>query len=224
MLTGLLDIDRPVHDVSGSGWAVKKRANRTKGGEALAIDGAQWFAVWTHSHCEQLVHDQLIEKGFQAFLPTVGEWVRRAGTRRLVSRPMFTGYLFVNHAIDKRSYIDIVSTRGLARILGERWDRLAPVPDAEINAIEQVVASRLTTMPYPYLREGQRGRITDGPLAGLEGVFVRSRRNRALLVLSVELLHRSVAVEVDSYAVVPVDASEASAPVLLARSESCQTV
>ena len=172
----------------------------------MTADTAQWFALWTSSHCEQLVHDQLRAKGFHVYLPTMREWSRRAGVRRLTARPMFPGYLFVRHAIEKRSYIEIVNTRGLVRILGERWDKLAAIPDAEIDALNQLVTSDLALMPYPYLREGQRGRITDGPLAGLEGVLVRSRRNRGLLVLSVELLHRSVAVEVDCGAVIPVSA------------------
>ena len=170
-------------------------------------DGTQWFAIWTHSHCEQLVHDQLASSGFRVFLPKTCDWTMRGGTRRLVSRPMFPGYLFVHEAIDKRSYIDIVSTRGVVRILGERWDLLAPIADDEIAAIEQLASSDFLSKPYPYLREGQRARIVEGPLAGLEGVFVRSRRNRKLLVLSVELLRRSVAVEVDGMLVEPITQS-----------------
>jgi transcription antitermination factor NusG len=150
------------------------------------------------------VHDQLADRGFQVFLPKACEWSRRAGTRRLVSRPMFPGYLFLHHAIEKRSYIDIVSTRGVVRILGDRWDRLAPIADDEIAAIEQLAASDFASQPYPYLKEGQRARIMEGPLAGLEGVFVRSRRHRKLLVLSVDLLRRSVAVEIEGTLVEPI--------------------
>jgi transcription antitermination factor NusG len=170
----------------------------------LAVDEAHWFALWTHSHFEQLVHDQLTAQGFRAFLPTMRGWSRRAGVRRLIQRPMFSGYLFVHHAVDKRSYIQIMSTRGVVRILGERWDRLTPIDDREIEVVEQLVNSDLALMPYPYLREGQRVRITDGPLADVEGLLVRSRPHRGLLVLSVNLLQRSVAVEIDCAAVVPV--------------------
>src|SRR5438552_7435592 len=175
--------------------------NRTKRGEALA--SAQWFAIWTHSHCEQLVHDQLTTKGFRAFLPVVRIWSRRAGTKRLIPRPMFPGYLFLHHAVDKASYLEVLKTKGVVRILGERWDRLTPVADGEIEALQQVVDSDLMVLPHPYLREGQRVRIEAGPLAGVEGLFVRSRANRGLLVLSVNLVHQSVAVEVDCTSVVP---------------------
>lgn len=180
-----------------------------KRGEALVADIPQWFALWTHSHCEQVVHDQLAGKGFRVFLPTVQRWAWRRGVKRLVSRPMFTSYLFAHHAIDKRSYLDIVSTRGLVRILGERWDKLAAIPAEEIEAIQQLAASALPSMPYPYMRGGERVRITEGPLAGLEGTYVRSRRNQGLLVLSVELLNRSVAVEIDGAAIERVTSTSA---------------
>ena len=93
------------------------------------MDDARWFALWTNSHCEQLVCDQLAAKGFETFLPTVGEWSRRGGVRRVIPRPMFPGYLFVRHAIEKRSYVEIMKARGLVRILGERWDRLSAIGD-----------------------------------------------------------------------------------------------
>jgi transcription antitermination factor NusG len=185
----------------------------------LIPDAAPWFALWTHSHCEQLVHDQLAAKGFHTLLPLQRAWSWRAGKKRLGARPMFPGYLFVRHAIDKGSYVDIVSTRGLVKILGERWDRLEAIPPAEIEAVERLTASDLTSMPYPYLREGQRARIQAGPLAGHEGIVVRSRRNRGLLVLSIELLRRSVAVEVDWDAVLPLgDCRLPAAPPALSRS------
>lgn len=173
----------------------------------MAVSEAHWFALWTHSHCEQLVRDQLTAKGFDAFLPTIRDWSRRGGIRRLISRPMFPSYLFVHHSMDKLSYIEIMKSNGLVRILGERWDKLAPVADEEIDAIRQLVSSELSLMPYPYLREGQRVQIIDGPLSGIEGILVRNRQNRGLLVLSVELLHRSVAVEVACTDVIPVENS-----------------
>jgi transcription antitermination factor NusG len=166
--------------------------------------GSQWFAAWTRSHCEQLVHDQLMGKGFHAFLPTIRTWSRRGGTRHLIPLPMFPGYVFLRHAMDKHSYVEVLKTRGLVRILGERWDRLAPVSDAEMDAIERIVSTELPILPHPYLREGQRVRITDGPLAGVEGILVHSKPNKGVLVLSVDLLQRSVAVEMDCTRVVPV--------------------
>jgi transcription termination/antitermination protein NusG len=168
---------------------------------------AEWFAIWTHSHCEQLVRDQLADKGFRTFLPTIRAWSRRAGTRRLIPLPMFPGYLFVHCAMDKAAYIEVLRARGVVRILGERWDRLAGVPDAEIEALQRLLEIDAPVLPHPYLHEGQRVRITSGAFEGIEGLLVRSRPARGLLVLSIELLHQSVAVEIDCTAVTPAPAA-----------------
>jgi transcription termination/antitermination protein NusG len=173
--------------------------------EPLTLAESPWFAIWTNSHCEERVREQLDGKGFRTFLPTVRDWSRRAGIRRVVVRPMFPSYLFVQHRIDKRSYVEIMKTKGLVRILGERWDRLEAIPSAEVDAIRRVVDSPLPVMPHPYLQQGQRVRIVDGPLSGIQGILVRSRPERGLLVLTVDLLRRSVAVEVDCTAVEPAE-------------------
>jgi len=157
----------------------------------------KWHVLWTRSRSEQQVHDQLFTKGFQLFLPRIETWARRNGTRYRTSVPMFPGYVFVHHVMDKDSYIEVRKTIGLVKLLGEQWDRLAIVSDREIQAIQKIHESRLPALPHPYLREGQRVRITGGLLAGTEGVLVRTKSNRGLLVLSIHLLQRSVAVEVD---------------------------
>jgi len=175
----------------------------------LADDNTPWFVLWTHSHCEQLVHDQVSAHGFCVLLPTMRMWSRRKGARQTITVPMFPGYVFLRHAVDKLSYVTIAKSRGLVKILGDRWDRLAPVPAAEIEAIRRLASSDAPAMPFPYLREGQQVRITHGPLAGLEGLLVQAKTNKGLLVLSVELLHQSVAVEVDCTQVAPIG----SAPV-----------
>jgi len=178
----------------------------------LAVDdNAPWFVLWTRSHCEQLVHDQLAGNGFCVFLPTIKTWSRRKGARRTIALPMFPGYVFLHHSIDKLSYVAIAKSRGLVKILGDRWDQLAPVPAAEMDAIRTVAKSEAPVMPFPYLREGQHVRITRGPLAGVEGLLVHVKPNKGLLVLSVDLLHQSVAVEVDCTDVIPVSACSTAA-------------
>jgi len=156
-----------------------------------------WHVLWTKSNCEQSVYEQLAAGGFDVLLPTVDKWSRRRQARCLYRAPLFPGYLFVRHAIDKKSYIDICKARGLVRILGERWDKLATVPDGEIDAIRRVNQSDLPRMPHPYLKVGQSVRIISGPLANVQGVFVKEESKKGLLVLSVEMLRRSLAVEID---------------------------
>lgn len=143
------------------------------------------------------MQDQLAAKGFATFLPMVDAWCRRGGIRRRTRMPLFGGYLFLRHAIDRAGYLEIYKARGLVRILGERWDSLAVVPESEMEAVQTVLRSRLPLQPHPYIREGQRVRIKRGPLEGLEGILLRGSPKTGLLVVSVELLQRSVAVHLD---------------------------
>jgi transcription antitermination factor NusG len=170
---------------------------------AAGAGARRWYVLWTQSHCEQLVHDQLAADGFELMLPKVETWSRRGGTRRLVPTPMFPGYLFLHHAIDKASYLAVRKARGLVRILGERWDRLEAVADAEVQAIHRLTESRLPVRGHPFLHVGHRVRISSGALEGIEGILLKDRPGRGLLVVTVELLQRSVAVEVDASAVEP---------------------
>jgi len=184
-LTMMSELIAPAHDT-----VVRDALLRTSPSPA-------WHALWTRSHCEQLVHDQLAAKGFDLFLPMIDRWSRRGGLRHRIRIPMFPGYVFLHGVADKASYIEVVKARGLVRVLGERWDQLATVPARELEAIRRIVDAGVPALPYAYLREGQRVRITRGPLTDVEGILVRTKPNRGLLVVSVELLQRSVAAHVD---------------------------
>jgi transcriptional antiterminator NusG len=197
------------HRVRVIGLDSPRRGPETEGGEALpgidllpeaVIPAARtqgWHVLWTRSNCEYLVHDQLAANGFELFLPTVDSWCRRGAVRRLERTPLFSGYVFLRHAMDKASYIQVCKARGLARVLGEGWDRLSVVPESEIEAIKRALDTGRPVLPHPYLRQGQRVRITRGPLADVEGILVRTNAKKGLLVVSVDLLQRSVAVHLD---------------------------
>jgi transcription termination/antitermination protein NusG len=165
---------------------------------------APWHVLWTNSNCEDLVCSQVATRGFHPFVPRVDTWSRRGGKRRLVTVPLFPGYLFLNDVLDKARHVEVRKTRGVVAVLGEGWDRPAVIPDAEIDAIRKVVEARVPAFAHPYLKEGRRVRIEDGPLSGVEGVLLRVRPEKGLLVLSIDMLQRSVAVEVDSSQVVPI--------------------
>jgi transcription antitermination factor NusG len=160
-------------------------------------DVTAWHAIWTRSNCEGQVTEQLATKGFRVFLPTASTWSRRSRRPRQIRVPLFPGYLFVGDTIDKHAYVEILKARGVVRILGDGWDRLARIPPGEIEAILRIVRLGQTLFPCRYLRAGDRVRIIGGPLSGVEGFFVRERLSKGLLVLSINLLQRSVAVEID---------------------------
>jgi transcription termination/antitermination protein NusG len=172
--------------------------------EATATSGrAQWSAIWTRAHCEQLVHDQLAARQLDVFLPKITVWSRRAGIQHLIQVPMFPGYVFLSSVADKASYIEVLKVRGVTRILGERWDRPAVIDDEEIAMVQRLVAAKVPVLAHSYLQEGHRVRIIDGPLTDVEGILVQSKPQKGLLVVSVNLLRRSVAVEINCTAVVP---------------------
>jgi transcriptional antiterminator NusG len=184
----LLSADRGiVHDDAGDMVAA-----------AAAEIAPPWYAIWTRSNCEHLVAEQLAGKGFVTFLPEMGARSTRQGKSHVVQVPMFPGYLFLRDAMDKRSYIEILKARGIVKILEGGWNRLTPIAEDEVRAIQRLVESGVPVLRHDYFRHGDRVRVVAGPLTGVEGMFLRDKPHRGRLVVSVNLLQTSVAVEVDA--------------------------
>jgi transcriptional antiterminator RfaH len=193
----------------------ERQAPPTDRGEALTTELATqpandtidaWYAVWTRVHSERLVVDQLSAKGFAAFLPEMGVWSKRQGQMHVIPAPMFPGYLFVRQRMDKHAYIEMLKTRGLVRILEDGWNRLTPIPDDEVVAVQRVVEARVPVFPHA-MHEGDRVRVTDGVLKGVEGTFVHDKPDCGKLIVSVGLLGRGIAIEVDCTSVTPCSSS-----------------
>src|SRR2546429_9925751 len=96
-------------------------------GAVRASPALAWHALWTRSHCEQLVHDQLAVKRFNLFLPKIDQWSRRGGGRRPICVPPFPGYVFLPGAIYKASYVEVFKTRGRVKELPDGWGRMGAV-------------------------------------------------------------------------------------------------
>jgi len=120
-----------------------------------------------------------------------------------VELPLFPGYVFCR--LDLRCRLPLLTIPGALHFVGIGKIPV-PIDDAEIAAIQAAVRSGLTTEPWPYLNVGQMVRLEDGPLAGLEGILVEVRKQHRIVV-SVSLLQRSVAVEIEREWVTPVDAN-----------------
>ena len=163
-----------------------------------------WHVLWTHSNYERAVYEELSAKGYELFFARMDQWVADSKGKHLVRVPMFRSYLFIRHAIGKYDYIDICNTKGLVRILGDRWDKLASIPDQEINDIRTLCSSDTPITSHSYLNQGDRVRMTRGSLKNTQGILVKNDQHTGLLVVSVSLLNRSVAVEVNCTDVVPI--------------------
>jgi transcription termination/antitermination protein NusG len=157
----------------------------------------RWHVLRTSHQCERLVADRLRTRGVQVFDPEMRVWSWRGRVRRASARPLFPGSLFLRHELDRDGFIRMLRGRGVVPFLAERWDRLSVVPDREIDAIRRVLDASLPLRPHPYVGDGRRVTIRRGSLAGIEGILLDTRPGRALLVLSVDLFRRSVAVEID---------------------------
>jgi transcriptional antiterminator NusG len=182
---------------------IETRSTDLRSAPCASMAGGSWHVLWTRSHCEYAVATQLQAGPLETFVPEMSTWSQRAGELRLIRVPMFPGYVFVRGTVDKHRYIDLMKVRGVVRVLGDGWDRLAAVPGPEVDAIQRVVAANVAVLPHAHLSSGDRVVVVDGPLTGVEGIFVHERPQKGRLVLSVDLLGRSVAVEMECAAVVP---------------------
>jgi transcription antitermination factor NusG len=157
----------------------------------------QWFALYVRVRHERAVEKQLAEKGLEAFLPCYEsrrKWVDRFKT---IEFPLFPGYLFCRFTQQQRWLVQ--SAFGVVRVVGF-GNRLIPVDENEILALQKAVQAGVPCEPTPYLAVGQRVRVGFGPLNGVEGILLDTKKGNRL-VLSVTLLERSVSVEVDESAV-----------------------
>lgn len=159
-----------------------------------------WCAVYTRHQHEKTVSDMLAAKGFEVFLPLYESTRRWKDRRKVLSLPLFPCYVFVRGAIERR--LPVLTTPGVHMIIS-RGERVATVPENEIDAIRRTVEGHFRVEPHPFLRCGERVRVVRGSLDGVEGVLTR-KKNLYRLVISVEMLAQSVAVEVDAMDVVPV--------------------
>jgi transcription antitermination factor NusG len=159
----------------------------------------QWFALRVKSNCEKTVATLIQYKGFEEFLPLYRRRQRWSDRYKSVDSPLFPGYVFCR--IDPRFRLPILTIPGALNFIGIGKVPV-PVEDSEIAAIQTAIRSGLPAAPCEYLNVGQLVRFEDGPLAGLEGILTESRK-QCRVVVSVELLKRSVAVEIERDWVTP---------------------
>jgi len=163
--------------------------------------GTHWFALRVHTRKEAFVATQLQGQGVECFLPmykSVRKWSDRM---KEVQQPLFPSYLFSRFNYQNRR--PVIMTPGVLQVLGNGSTAL-PIPDGEISAIQAAVASGLSHQPWPYVEVGERVRVLYGSLTGLEGILINFKGSNRV-VLSVNLLRRSVAVEMDAAWLAPVE-------------------
>jgi transcription elongation factor/antiterminator RfaH len=173
-------------------------------GEALAsteklLPVERWYAVSVRPRHEKLVARHLEHQGLNCFLPVYRSVRRWKDRRKELDMALFPGYVFVN--LNARDRSGVLRAPGVLRFVTFQGQPAA-VPDSEIRALESSMSAGLRPQPHPYLHKGRRVRVKRGPLVGAEGIMIR-RKDRFRLVLSIDLIMRSVMFEVDEADVEP---------------------
>lgn len=171
-------------------------------GEILQNAGSiQWFALRVKSNCEKTVAAIVHNKGFEVFLPLYivrNRWSDRVKTLEV---PLFPGYVFCH--IDAKVRLSVLTIPGALEFIGIAKIP-SPIEDAEIANIRDAVRSGLPALPWEYMDAGQLVRVNEGSLAGCEGILIKTCNNYRIVV-SVKLLKRSIAVEIDRNSVTALD-------------------
>lgn len=162
-------------------------------------DELRWYAAYTSANHENRVAEQLGARAVEYFLPSYAS-VRRWKDRRVTLQlPLFPGYVFVRIVL--RNRFEILQIPGVARLVGFSGMPTS-LPDQDIEALRAGFASGIHAAPHPFLTQGRRVRIKSGPLAGIEGIIAR-RKGSLRVVVSIGLIQRALAVEIDERDVQP---------------------
>jgi transcription antitermination factor NusG len=162
-------------------------------------EASAWWVLYTRHQHEKTVAEMLSTKGFEVFLPLYASVRRWKDRSKMLSLPLFPCYVFVRGGLERR--LQIVTTPGVHMILFH-GEHVAMIPQVEIDAIRRAVEGPLRVEPHPFLKCGERVRVTRGSLEGVEGILIR-KKNLYRLILSVDMMAQSVAVEIDATDVEP---------------------
>jgi len=160
---------------------------------AISNHGPQWHALTVKPNHERAAAQALGCKSLESFLPLYLTRRRWSDRIKELELPLFAGYVFCRFGDGERA--KVLATPGVTSVVGF-GNQPAPVTEEEIHAVRTMIASGLPVGPWPYLRVGERVRIEAGPLCGVEGILTQVK-DVWRVVVSVELLQRSVAAEVD---------------------------
>lgn len=168
------------------------RASLQMGQDSFNNVSLPWYGIRTLSNHERVAATVLNGMGYDPYLPLYRLRRRRADSVVESERPLFPGYVFCRFDAKKR--LPILMTTGVISVLGFGKEPSA-IPEEEIEAVKAVLRSGLPAEPCEYLSEGQRVRVTNGSLCGVEGILVR-KKNQSRMVVSVTMLQRSISVEI----------------------------
>jgi transcription antitermination factor NusG len=164
---------------------------------AVGVEAPRWYAIHTRARHEKKAALQLQERGVSTFLPLITQARRWSDRSQLIQLPLFACYIFVRVAASVETRLAVLQTPGVLAFVGIHGIGI-PVPDKEIEDIKTLLERDADCAPYPFLKLGRRVRIRGGCFDGVEGILVGKNHDRSLVV-SIELIQRSLAVRIDGY-------------------------
>jgi transcription antitermination factor NusG len=167
----------------------------------FAAETSKWYALQTRARHEKLIAHRLRDGGIATFLPLVSEMHRWSDRRKLVELPLFSCYVFVRLSPSHEDRLRVLRLDGVFGFVGVRGEG-TPIPDDQIDAIQALLLQGLPWSNHPFLKIGQRVRIRGGAMDGIEGILVARNGDRTLIV-SVDVIQRSLAVRIEGYDVEP---------------------
>ena len=154
----------------------------------------RWYAIRTTARWELLASDELSRRGFETWLPVCRIKRRWSDRIKVLDQPLFPGYLFGRFRLAER--VRVLEVPGVRQIVGIGMTPVS-IPVSELDNLRALVGAQPVLVAWPYLHTGQRVRIDRGPLAGVEGFVVHAEQGALRIVVSVDLLQRSVAAQID---------------------------
>lgn len=157
---------------------------------------AAWFALYVQVNHEKEVYKRVEQKEIECFLPLLETWSKRRDRRKKVHLPLFPGYVFVRAVLDNYTNVHILKTPGAIHILRNSEGPL-PIPDFQIENLKTVLNTSAEISLHSYLKVGEWVQVVKGPFAGCMGILLRQNPRKGRLVVSVDLIQRSVSVEMN---------------------------
>lgn len=161
------------------------------------LSDLNWYALYVKARHEFKVLDRFRKTGIEAFLPSVERLRKWKDRKKLISYPLFPCYIFVRIRRTPTDIRAVLKTEGVVRFVGFEPRNPEVIPEEQIYSLKKLIESNRQIDPYPYLKEGLRVRVKRGPLIGAEGILVR-KGDGHILVVSIDILGRSVSVDTDS--------------------------
>jgi transcription antitermination factor NusG len=161
----------------------------------------RWYALHTRARHERVVQNRLREQGMETFLPTVEEVHRWSDRKKKVEVPLFSCYVFVRCSLKAEDRTHIYRVDSVLGVVGSGTGQ--PIPDEQIDGVRTLLSQKSPWRVHSFLKVGQRVRVRGGAMDGVEGVFLSENGDHSL-VISVDVIQRSLAVRIDGYDVEPV--------------------